>query len=44
MRLSPGHVATGNERAIKAENDKDGWTNHVATDAQTAERDRSTSR
>lgn len=38
MRLLPGQLATGNERAVKAENDKDGWTNYVATDAQKADK------
>ena len=37
MRTAPGHLATGNERPIKAENDKDGWTNYIATDAQKAD-------
>jgi hypothetical protein len=40
MRLPPGHIAAGNERAIKAENDEDGWTNYVATDAQDADKGR----
>lgn len=38
MRLLPGHVATANERAVKAENDKDGWTDYVATDARKADK------
>lgn len=38
MRLSPGHVATANERAVKAENAKNGWTDYVATAAPTADR------
>jgi hypothetical protein len=40
MRLSPGQIAPRNERPIKAENEKDGWTNYVATDAQDADKGR----
>ncbi|CAN5875737.1 hypothetical protein BH09ACT7_BH09ACT7_29070 [soil metagenome] len=38
MRLLPGQLIGGNERAIKAENTKDGWTDYVATDAQKADK------
>ena len=38
MRLLPGQLVTRNERVIKAENNKDGWTNYVATDAQKADK------
>jgi hypothetical protein len=36
MRLGPGQVATRNELPLKAENEKPGWTDYIATDAQDA--------
>jgi hypothetical protein len=38
MHFHPGQLAGGNERAVRAENTKDGWTNYVATDAQVADK------
>jgi hypothetical protein len=36
MRLAPGQAATRNELPLKAENDRTGWTDYIATDAQDA--------
>lgn len=36
MRLAPGQAATRNELPLKAENDRMGWTDYIATDAQDA--------
>jgi hypothetical protein len=36
MRLAPGQVAVRNELPVKAENEKRGWTDYIATDAQDA--------
>ena len=36
MRLAPGQAATYNELPLKAENDRAGWTDYIATDAQDA--------
>lgn len=36
MRLGPGQVAVRNELPLKAENEKRGWTDYIATDAQDA--------
>lgn len=36
MRLAAGQLATRNELPLKAENDRPGWTDYIATDAQDA--------
>jgi len=36
MRLGPGQVAVRNKLPLKAENEKLGWTDYIATDAQDA--------
>ncbi|AGC61006.1 hypothetical protein MULP_00977 [Mycobacterium liflandii 128FXT] len=36
LRLAPGQPATRNELPLKAENDRTGWTDYVATDARDA--------
>lgn len=36
MRLAPGQVATRNELPLKASNDRRGWSDYIATDAQDA--------
>ncbi len=36
MRLRPGQIAVRNELPLKAENERPGWTDYIATDAQDA--------
>ena len=36
MRLAPGQPATRNELPLKAENERTGWTDYIATDARDA--------